>query len=44
MPIKRYTPEEIIKLLSLVEIETGQWKTTGQACDESHVLVSPEFG
>ena len=32
MPIKRYTPEEIIKLLRLVEIETGQGKTTTQAC------------
>jgi len=32
MPRKRHTPEEIIKLLRLVEIETGQGKTTGQAC------------
>lgn len=32
MPNKRYTPEEIIKLLRLVEIETGQGKATGQAC------------
>jgi putative transposase len=32
MPTKRYTPEEIIKLLRLVEIETGQGKTAGQAC------------
>ena len=31
MPNKRYTPEEIIKLLCLVEIETGQGKTTAQA-------------
>ena len=27
MPRKRYTPEEIIKLLRLVEIEVGQGKT-----------------
>ena len=32
MPNKRYTPEEIIKLLRLVEIETGQGKATCQAC------------
>jgi hypothetical protein len=32
MPVKRYTPEEIIKLLRLVEIETGQGKSTGLAC------------
>ena len=32
MPRKRHTSEEIIKLLRLVEIETGQGKTTGQAC------------
>ena len=32
MPIKRYTPEEIIKLPRLMEIQTGQGKTTGQAC------------
>ena len=32
MPIKKYTPEEIIKLLRLVEIETGRGMTTAQAC------------
>ena len=32
MPNKRYTPEEIIKLLRLMEIEIGQGKTTAQAC------------
>lgn len=32
MPNKRYTPEEIIKLLRLMEIQIGQGKTTAQAC------------
>ena len=31
MPIKKYAPEDIIKLLRLVEIETGQGKKTAQA-------------
>ena len=30
MPINRYTPEEVIKLLHLVEIETERDKTTAQ--------------
>ena len=34
MPRKHYPPEEIIKLLRLVEIEVGQGKTTGQACKQ----------
>ena len=32
MPIKKYYPEKIIKLLRLVEIETGRGQTTAQAC------------
>ncbi len=32
MPRKRYTPEQIIKLLRLVEIEVGRGKTAAQAC------------
>ena len=34
MPIKKYSPEEIIKLLRLVEIATGNGKTTAQACKD----------
>ena len=34
MPRKHYQPEEIIKLLRLVEIEVGQGKTTCQACKQ----------
>ncbi len=50
MPIKRYTPEEIIKLLRLVEIETGQGKTTAQACkslgftEQSYYRWRKEYG
>ena len=32
MPRKRYQPEEIIKILRLIEIEMGQGRTAGQAC------------
>ena len=32
MPVKKYSPEEIIKLLRLVEIKTGQGITNAQAC------------
>lgn len=32
MARKRYQPEEIIKILRLIEIEVGQGRTTGQAC------------
>ncbi len=34
MPRKRYSPEDVIKLLRLVEIEVGQGKTAGQACKQ----------
>ncbi len=34
MPRKHYKPEEVIKLLRLVEIEVGQGRTTGQACKQ----------
>jgi putative transposase len=50
MPIKRYTPEEIIKLLRLVEIETGQGKTTARACkslgftEQSYYRWRKEYG
>ena len=32
MPIKKYSPKEIIKLLRPVKIEPGQRKTTSHAC------------
>ena len=50
MPNKKYTPEEIIKLLRLVEIETGQGKATGQACkslgftEQSYYRWRKEYG
>ena len=50
MPIKKYTPEEIIKLLRLVEIETGQGQTTAQACknlgftEQSYYRWRKEYG
>jgi len=50
MPNKKYTPEEIIKLLRLVEIETGQGKTTGQSCkslgftEQSYYRWRKEYG
>ncbi len=50
MPRKRYTPEDIIKLLRLVEIETGQGLTTGAACkklgftEQSYYRWRKEYG
>ena len=50
MPNKKYTPEEIIKLLRLVEVETGQGKTTAQACkslgvtEQSYYRWRKEYG
>lgn len=50
MPSKRYKPEEIIKLLRLVEIETGRGETTGQACkslgftEQSYYRWRKEYG
>ena len=50
MPNKKYTPEEIIKLLRLVEIEVGQGKTTGQAVkslgftEQSYYRWRKEYG
>ena len=34
MPRKSYKPEEIIKLLRVVEIEAGTGQTTGLACKQ----------
>ena len=50
MPRKHYQPEEIIKLLRLVEIEVGQGKTPGQACkqlgftEQSYYRWRKEYG
>ena len=50
MPNKKYAPEEIIKLLRLVEIETGQGKTTAQAVkglgftEQSYYRWRKEYG
>ena len=50
MPRKHYQPEEIIKLLRLVEIEVGRGKTTGQACkqlgftEQSYYRWRKEYG
>ncbi len=50
MPRKHYQPEEVIKLLRLVEIEVGQGKTTGQACkqlgftEQSYYRWRKEYG
>lgn len=50
MPNKKYTPEEIIKLLRLVEIETEQGKTTAQAVkslgftEQSYYRWRKEYG
>ena len=50
MPRKRYTPEEVIKLLRLVEIEVNQGKTTAQACkglgftEQSYYRWRKEYG
>ena len=50
MPIKKYAPEKIIKLLRLAEIETGQGKTTVQACrdlgftEQSYYRWRKEYG
>ena len=50
MPRKHYAPEEIIKLLRLVEIEVGRGKTAGQACkqlgftEQSYYRWRKEYG
>ncbi len=50
MPNKKYTPEEIIKLLRLVEIETGRGKTTARAVkglgftEQSYYRWRKEYG
>ena len=50
MPIKKYTPEDMIKLLRLVEIETGQGMTPAQACrglgftEQSYYRWRKEYG
>ena len=50
MPRKHYSPEEIIKLLRLVEIEVSKGKTPGQACkqpgfaEQSYYRWRKEYG
>ena len=50
MPIKKYSPEEIIKLFRLVEIATGQGMTAAQACkklgftEQSYYRWRKEYG
>ena len=50
MPRKSYKPEEIIKLLRLVEIEAGKGQTTGLACkqlgftEQSYYRWRKEYG
>ncbi len=50
MPRKHYSPEEIIKLIRLVEIEVNKGKTTGQACkqlgfaEQSYYRWRKEYG
>jgi len=50
MPRKRYTPEEIIKQIRLVEIAIGQGKSTGEACrdlgftEQSYYRWRKEYG
>ena len=50
MPRMKHNPEEIIKLLRLVEIELGQGKTAGQACkkfgftEQSYYRWRKEYG
>lgn len=50
MARKKYAPEEIIKLLRLVEIEMSQGKTAGQACkklgftEQSYYRWRKEYG
>ena len=43
MARKSYKPEEIIKLLRLVEIEVGKGQTTGLACKQE-LLSKVVFG
>jgi hypothetical protein len=43
MPRQQDKPEEVIKLLRLVEIEVGQGRTTGQACKWSRLESASKF-
>jgi putative transposase len=39
MPMKRYKPEQIVRLLRQIEVEIANGKTTPQACKEAEITV-----
>jgi putative transposase len=39
MPTKRYKPEQIVNLLTQIEVEIANGKTTPQACREAAITV-----
>src|ERR1700676_5143344 len=43
MPMKRYKPEQIVKLLRQIEVEIANGKTTPQACKEAEITVQTYY-
>jgi len=43
MPMRRYTPEQIVTLLRQVEVEIANGKTTPQACKEAEITVQTYY-
>jgi putative transposase len=43
MPMKRYKPEQIVKLLRQIEVEMANGKTTPQACKEGEITVQSDY-
>jgi putative transposase len=39
MPIKRYTPEQIVTMLRQIEVSIANGKTTPQACKEAEITM-----
>ena len=41
MPIKRYTPAQIVMMLRQIEVSIANAKTTPQACKEAEITGGP---
>jgi putative transposase len=43
MPMKRYKAEQIVALLRQIEVETGNGKTTPQACRDAQITIQTYY-
>ena len=43
MSTKRYKPEQVVNLLRQIEVETGNGKTTPQACRDAQITVQTYY-